>query len=282
MKKQITIRLHPLADRDLIYLHQNSNILFTSELRRSLVAYAHGLPYICPLIRCSSTPMPTPTTKIELHLTLDPTRPEEKATLDMLRLLPPGTKSAFIKQLFRYSLNQAPLQGFAAKGVSFPPVARADGNHENSAPQSDSLPTTGASEDSNPSATTMPDPMEQLIGLSGRDFEFFAAGLLLSLGFSHIEVTPASADQGADVIGMYAGKKYAIQCKHQIRTIGNDAIQEAYTGAAYYSADIAAVLTTSTFTSSAKELADKIGVKLWGKEVLADMLDSKWAADNLG
>lgn len=277
MKKQITIRLHPLADRDLIYLHQNSNILFTAELRKCLVAYAHGLPYSCPLIRCSSTPMPTPTSKIELHLTLDPTRPEEKATLDMLRLLPSGTKSAFIKQLFRYSLNQAPLQGFAAKGVSFPPVARADGNKDIGASQSDFLPTAGTIDmDTNAPATTMPDPMDQLIGLSGRDFEFFAAGLLLNLGFSHIEVTPASADQGADVIGMYAGKKYAIQCKHQIRAIGNDAIQEAYSGAAFYSADVAVVMTTSTFTAQAQMLANATGVVLWDKDVLAEMLDGKW------
>ena len=54
-----------------------------------------------------------------------------------------------------------------------------------------------------------------------------------------------------------------MQCKYYTYPVGNKAVQEAYSGAKFYDCDRSAVLTNSTFTKSARELAGKIGVDLW-------------------
>lgn len=277
MTKQLTLRLHPLADRDLIYLHQCSDIRLSRELRDCLVAYALGRPYTCPPIQFSFSHLPHPPCGVELHLRLDNRRQDDQAALDILRLLPSGSRCAFVKQLFRYSLDSAPLQGFAPMGVYLDSASRTKATSFQGASSPASNPTALLpTNDIPPVVALQKDPLAVLTPMSGRDFEFFAAGMLLQLGFTNVEVTPASGDQGIDVTAHRGGKRYAIQCKHQIRAIGNDAIQEAYSGAAFYSADVAVVMTTSTFTAQAQMLANATGVVLWDKDVLADMLDGKW------
>lgn len=99
--------------------------------------------------------------------------------------------------------------------------------------------------------------------MTGYEYEEQCADELRNMGFTNVEVTKSSGDQGIDVIAWKGGLKYGIQCKHYQNPVSNKAVQEANSGAQYYDCDVAAVMTNSTFTNSASELANKIGVKLW-------------------
>lgn len=99
--------------------------------------------------------------------------------------------------------------------------------------------------------------------INGHQYEYQCAEKLKKNGFSKVIVTKGSHDQGIDVIAHSKGKKYGIQCKYYSSPVGNRAVQEAFAGAKYYDCDIAVVMTNNTFTNSAKELANKIGVHLW-------------------
>ena len=99
--------------------------------------------------------------------------------------------------------------------------------------------------------------------MSGFDYEHQCANYLERNGFYDVNVTQASGDQGIDIIAWKDSKKYGIQCKYYKGSVGNKAVQEAFTGAKFYNCDIAVVMTTGKYTSSAIELAHQIGVKLW-------------------
>lgn len=103
--------------------------------------------------------------------------------------------------------------------------------------------------------------------MTGYDYEKKCSEELRKMGFSNIEVTRASADQGIDVIAWKDGLKYGIQCKHYSGSVPNKAVQEASAGAKFYDCDVAVVMTNSIFTKSAEELAHKIGVKLWSNNI---------------
>lgn len=100
--------------------------------------------------------------------------------------------------------------------------------------------------------------------MDGHQYEYQCAKILKNKGFSKVQVTKGSGDQGIDVIAYSGGKKYGIQCKYYTSPVGNHAVQEAFSGAKYYDCDVAVVMTNTTFTPAAKELAKKTGVLLWG------------------
>lgn len=49
--------------------------------------------------------------------------------------------------------------------------------------------------------------------LDGHDFEYWCADLVGSCGFSNVEVTSGSNDNGVDIIAYKHNRKCAIQCK---------------------------------------------------------------------
>jgi len=100
--------------------------------------------------------------------------------------------------------------------------------------------------------------------MNGHEYEHYCARYLQSRGFTKVEVTKASGDQGLDIIAYKDGFKYGIQCKNYSKPVGNKAIQEAFSGAKYYKCDKAIVMTNNTFTKSARELASRLDVELWG------------------
>jgi predicted RecB family endonuclease len=108
--------------------------------------------------------------------------------------------------------------------------------------------------------------------MSGLEFEVYTAQLLKKLGYTDVTVTKASGDQGIDVIAKKDGIRYAIQCKNYSNKLDNTPVQEVYAGKAFYGCDIGVVVTNSTFTQGARELANSIGVLLWDREVLGDMI----------
>ena len=99
--------------------------------------------------------------------------------------------------------------------------------------------------------------------MNGHKFEYKCAKMLRRKGFHHVEVTKKSGDQGVDILAYKGFSKYAIQCKYYSYPVGNKAVQEAYAGANFYDCDKAMVMTNTTFTRSATQLAEKLEVELW-------------------
>lgn len=99
--------------------------------------------------------------------------------------------------------------------------------------------------------------------MTGREFEEYCAGFLKKRGFRKVRITKASGDQGVDILARRHGRTYAIQCKLYQKPVGNSAIQEAYAGMQYYNCDRGLVMTNSTFTKGARELAESTGIELW-------------------
>lgn len=108
--------------------------------------------------------------------------------------------------------------------------------------------------------------------LEGHDFEYICAAILSANGYSDVQVTQASGDYGIDILASQNGHLYAIQCKCYHTPVGNHAVQEAYAGAAYYGGRIPVVMTNQTFTSAANQMANKLGVELWGRNELSQLL----------
>lgn len=110
--------------------------------------------------------------------------------------------------------------------------------------------------------------------MDGHDFEYFCADLLKKNGFSNVEVTQGSGDHGIDILADKYDISYAIQCKCYSSNIGNAAVQQAHTGKSLYHRDIAVVLTNQYFTTQAKEEAKALGVKLWDRDKLQELINN--------
>ena len=108
--------------------------------------------------------------------------------------------------------------------------------------------------------------------LDGPEFEAYVALVLQDNGFKHVALTKGSGDQGVDITAERNGKTYAIQCKNYEGSVGNFAVQEAYTGAQFYGCDEAVVICPGEFTRGAKELAQHTGVLLWDGKKLSRMM----------
>ncbi len=93
------------------------------------------------------------------------------------------------------------------------------------------------------------------------EFEQWCAAGLARLGW-RTRTVGGSGDQGADVIADRGGRRAVIQCKLYQSPVGNKAVQEAYAAMTHYSADVAAVITSSGFTPSARRLSATTGVAL--------------------
>jgi restriction system protein len=93
------------------------------------------------------------------------------------------------------------------------------------------------------------------------EFEQWCAAGLARLGW-RTRTVGGSGDQGADVIAERGGRRAVIQCKLYQSPVGNKAVQEAYAAMTHYSADLAAVVTSSGFTPSARRLSATTGVVL--------------------
>lgn len=104
--------------------------------------------------------------------------------------------------------------------------------------------------------------------MNGFEFEEFCAELLSKNGFYDVSVTSKSGDQGIDIIAHKDNIRYGIQCKLYSSPVGNSAVQQVFSGKAFYKCDIGIVLTNNTFTESAKSLAKEIGIVLWDKDML--------------
>jgi restriction system protein len=110
-------------------------------------------------------------------------------------------------------------------------------------------------------------------------FEQWCAKTLNSKGWKAI-TTKASGDQGADVIAEKKGTRVVLQCKLYSGTVGNKAVQEAYSAQRHYATNASAVVTNANFSPSARKLASTTGVFLLHYGDLT-RLDSLLAQRNL-
>jgi restriction endonuclease Mrr len=108
--------------------------------------------------------------------------------------------------------------------------------------------------------STLPDEAE-VRHLSGEEFEAYIAKLLRSQGYEVVG-TPRTGDQGADLIAKKDGRKIVIQAKRYQGVVGNRAVQEVIAAVQFYGGTEGWVVTNSTFTASAKALAQKSNIKL--------------------
>lgn len=97
--------------------------------------------------------------------------------------------------------------------------------------------------------------------MSPYEFEEHCANVLRSAGWS-ASATKRSGDQGIDVIAKKKKIVVALQCKLYSSAIGNTAVQEAIAGREFLRATFAAVVTNSSYTKSARQLAENTGVLL--------------------
>ena len=110
-------------------------------------------------------------------------------------------------------------------------------------------PSTEASTDTEASSMT---PLE---------FENHCATVLTGYGWS-ARRTRSTGDQGVDIIATRGPKKVVLQCKQYSNPVGNKAVQEVMAGMVFEGADHAVVVTSSTFTDAARQLAEAGNVLL--------------------
>lgn len=97
--------------------------------------------------------------------------------------------------------------------------------------------------------------------MDGVEYEHCCARLLRASGWD-AWVSSASNDQGVDIVAKGNGVVVAIQCKKYSTPVGNKAVQEVSAGKSHYRADYAVVVSNSTFTTAAKQLAKSAKVVL--------------------
>lgn len=116
------------------------------------------------------------------------------------------------------------------------------------------------------------DALAQVDAMDGHSFEYFCAEVLGKNGFTQVQVTRGSGDQGVDILAEKDGVKYAVQCKHYSAALGNTPVQEVNAGKLYYGCHVGVVMTNSAFTMGAVELAKVTGVLLWDRTRLQEMM----------
>jgi HJR/Mrr/RecB family endonuclease len=84
-------------------------------------------------------------------------------------------------------------------------------------------------------------------------------------------LTKGSGDQGVDVIAERDGIRLILQCKLYSNPVGNKAVQEAAAGRAHENADYAAVVSNSSYTNAARQLAQTNKILLLHHSQLATL-----------
>jgi len=108
---------------------------------------------------------------------------------------------------------------------------------------------------------------------SGIGYENYCAELLENAGWE-TRLTSSVGDQGVDIVATQLETTVVFQCKKYSSPVGNKAVQEVVAGMGYMGGNGACVVTNSTFTKSAKELAKANGVKLMHHDELASLIST--------
>lgn len=118
--------------------------------------------------------------------------------------------------------------------------------------------------------------MRRIDKATGEEFEQYLYYKFQQMGY-RVRHTGKSGDYGADLI-LYSKKpkeKIVVQAKRYKQKVGQEAVREAVAATAFYHADRAIVVTNSTFTDYAKNLAEKNHVLLYDREWLYKAVQKK-------
>jgi restriction system protein len=109
--------------------------------------------------------------------------------------------------------------------------------------------------------------------MGGRVFEQYLEVLFERRGYK-VERTRFVGDFGGDLVVRKDGAKTVVQAKRWTKNVGVKAVQEVVAAKGYYDCDVAMVVTNSTYTNQARELARKNKVELWDRERLVSELEA--------
>ncbi|HUD81717.1 MAG TPA: restriction endonuclease [Patescibacteria group bacterium] len=112
--------------------------------------------------------------------------------------------------------------------------------------------------------------------MTGLEFEHYVAKLLGTKGYNHIRLTE-EYDYGVDIIAEKNGIRWGIQVKRYSGLVKADAVRQAVTALKKYHCDRAMVISNSTYSQVAKELArsnncelvDRNGLLKWVRATLS-------------
>ncbi|WP_201009049.1 restriction endonuclease [Paenibacillus glycanilyticus] len=114
--------------------------------------------------------------------------------------------------------------------------------------------------------------IENIDQYSGVEFEDYLAVLFQNDGY-RVSRTPASGDDGVDLVIERNNLRVAVQCKRYSGNVSVSAIQEVYAGKDMYDCDEALVVTNSYFTAPAIKMAEKLNVALWNRKELTQHIN---------
>ena len=117
--------------------------------------------------------------------------------------------------------------------------------------------------------------LNNIDAMGGYEFENFLVILFKKMGYHNVKNTTLSQDQGADLTFQdKSGIKTAVQAKRYQNKVGNRAVQEIFASLNFYNADKGMIVTNSTFTKQAVELAEVNNITLIDRRQL-----KKWIED---
>jgi HJR/Mrr/RecB family endonuclease len=117
--------------------------------------------------------------------------------------------------------------------------------------------------------------------MTGAQLELYLKRVFEYLGFQ-VEHVGKRGDQGADLILTKNGQRVACQCKrYKGHPVTNKAVQEAFTAQTIYGCQKSLVVTSSRYTKSAREAADRCGCELIDRQRLG-MIVATYREDRLG
>jgi len=108
--------------------------------------------------------------------------------------------------------------------------------------------------------------------MSGEDFERYLQQLFTKLGYSVQHIGNSHGDYGGDLIITKDSTRTLVQAKRYTGKVGIAAVQEVVAGKNKYSCQKTMVVTNSSFTRQAWELARANYVTLWGRKRLVEAI----------
>ncbi|NHZ32944.1 restriction endonuclease [Massilia rubra] len=112
--------------------------------------------------------------------------------------------------------------------------------------------------------------MANVDAMNGIEFEHYAAALLANEGFTDVQVTRASGDNGVDIMATRGEKRYAIQAKRYKGTVSRRAVSDAVAGMLPYGCNACMVITSGHLSPKAMDFARAHQCEIVDRDVLAD------------
>jgi len=107
--------------------------------------------------------------------------------------------------------------------------------------------------------------------MTGSEFEEYLEDFFIKSGY-RVERRKHSHEQGLDLLLERQGERTAVQVKRYRKPVGNKAVQEAIAARDYHRCIKALVVTNSSFTTPAKQLAKRCKVELWDRKILKEKI----------